>query len=444
MSQASDVDSGRSATPPPELPDMISDGKRMRMVWRPSDGDGDPSPHLVERTMQLVGGHPTWKIYMGKVSLPIVRGGKDEPPHYVYLDDEACNAIYCSKAYSNTDLREFWPWDFNHQGNIKQGRKNRGRPAWLDDSFSVFAQGQLRGMGKWYTFSGAPEVTEYKPLRPMKKTRMEELVAQEYTEEAEGAIDHEDMFDSVEDSQHRVPTSVVPTPQSSTSTKSTPNASLEVPAPGGAKLKPVGILGIPKTPLSNKDGLCLLGPTPSTSGRVRSPFNQDTDSESELVQLPPRTVSKASSVAPPKPELHSKSSVKDRSLGNSKPKRTSAGYNSTGHELLRPRPTESTLLKRRFVTSVECGSPSPKKRMQSSQPTGPHSTSNFGGDGANDDENDGGNGNELIDIRHALDKDKLMQHVQPRSQSLSFEEDVNQLRWDLKATVSAIYHCLSN
>ncbi|KAF2744621.1 hypothetical protein M011DRAFT_460661 [Sporormia fimetaria CBS 119925] len=149
-----------------ERPELMSDGKRMRTVWQPSDGDGDSSSAVLERSLSLVRGHPTWKLFMDEISLPIVRGTDEEPPHYVYLDDRACYAIYCSNAYTHEEMRKFWPFDYNHQGHIKQGRPNRGNPAYLDDSRLEFVQGKLRAKGKWYTFSGAPEVTEYRPTRP--------------------------------------------------------------------------------------------------------------------------------------------------------------------------------------------------------------------------------------------------------------------------------------
>lgn len=150
----------------PKFPELISDGKRMRTVWQPHDGDGDPNLDLVERNMYLVRGHPTWKVFMDEVHLPIRRGG-EEPPKYCYLDDRACHAIFYSDAYSKEERRDFWPWDYNHQGHIKQGRLNRGRPAYLDDSHTTFATAPLRG-GKMYTFFGAPEETEYRPRRPVK------------------------------------------------------------------------------------------------------------------------------------------------------------------------------------------------------------------------------------------------------------------------------------
>ncbi|KAF2277159.1 uncharacterized protein EI97DRAFT_432769 [Westerdykella ornata] len=165
-----------------QMPEMVSDGRRMRMVWRSGDGNGDSTPHLIERSMTLVRGHPTWKIFINEIELPIVRGSENEPPRYVYLDDRACYAIYSSQAYTREEMREFWPWDFNHQGHIKQGRLNRGHPAYLDDSNKEYALGKLRAKGQWYTFSGAPEVTEYKPLRPKKPTKIEEEVAKELTE----------------------------------------------------------------------------------------------------------------------------------------------------------------------------------------------------------------------------------------------------------------------
>ncbi|KAF2866986.1 hypothetical protein BDV95DRAFT_598504 [Massariosphaeria phaeospora] len=164
-------------------PTLISDGRRMRQVWKLGDGDGDPSTHLVERSLNTLAGHPTWKVFDGPVSLPVERGSEDEPPHFVYLDDRACHAVHYSDAYTHEELKTFWPFDFNHQGHIRGGRRNRGRPAYLDDSYTAFAQGRLRGKDKWYEFSGAPEFGEYAPARPTKPTKMEEQVAQEFAEQ---------------------------------------------------------------------------------------------------------------------------------------------------------------------------------------------------------------------------------------------------------------------
>ncbi|KAF2002005.1 hypothetical protein P154DRAFT_595614 [Amniculicola lignicola CBS 123094] len=169
----------------PSPPRMLSDGKRMRQVWKPKDGDGDSSTYVVERSINLLRGHPTWKLYMEEVPIPITRGSKEEPPRYVYLDDKACHAVHSTNIYTNEELRLYWPFDFNHQGHIKAGRKNRGRPAHTDDSEKEFATAPLRSKKAVYEFTGAPEMTEYEPLRPKRPTRVEAQVAEEFAFRAE-------------------------------------------------------------------------------------------------------------------------------------------------------------------------------------------------------------------------------------------------------------------
>jgi hypothetical protein len=174
----------------PPTSDLMSDGKRMRVIWKPGDGDGDSSYHHVERSLNTIKGHPTWKLFVDEVAIPIVRGSENEPPHYCYLDDRACYAVYCSREeYSPDEMRKFWPWDFDHQHHVRQGRKNRGHPAYLDDSCTEFAKGELRLRDKWYTFSGAPDISEYQPLRSKKATKMEKQVTQEYAKEG-GKLSH--------------------------------------------------------------------------------------------------------------------------------------------------------------------------------------------------------------------------------------------------------------
>ena len=141
---------------------MISDGKRLRILWQESHGNGDPSPHLIDRCRSTVKGHPTWKLFCGFVPNPIVRE-QNEPPYFVYLDDRACYAIWISLQYNKHELRKFWPFDFDNLGKIKTARPNRGRPAYLDDSCTEYAQGTMRDKKMVYIFSGCPE---YMPARP--------------------------------------------------------------------------------------------------------------------------------------------------------------------------------------------------------------------------------------------------------------------------------------
>lgn len=166
-------DTATSLTAMSTLPTMMSDGKRTRAVWRPGDGDGDTTQHIIERTKNTLHGHPTWKLFINDIPEPIVRGGPGEPPRYVYLDDASCYTVWKSKAYTNEELRAYYTFDFDHQGNIRAGRSNRGRPAWADSDECVIAKGALRGKNKWYEFSGEPDKTEYQPIRPFKKSQIQ-------------------------------------------------------------------------------------------------------------------------------------------------------------------------------------------------------------------------------------------------------------------------------
>jgi hypothetical protein len=144
---------------------LILDGKCMRSLWADGHGDGDPSSYLVESTIGTMEGHPSWKVFCGNVPEPIVRN-KNEPPHYVYLDDRACYAVWMSQQYSNEELTTFWPFDFDNVGRIITGRPNRGRPANFDDSCLDYAKGTLRNEYKMSQFYGSPELANA-PARPM-------------------------------------------------------------------------------------------------------------------------------------------------------------------------------------------------------------------------------------------------------------------------------------
>ena len=135
---------------------MVSDGKRMRILWGDDDGNGDSNKVFVTRSKTTVRGLPTWKMYMGKVPRPIIYGRRG-PLRYVYLDDKACYAVYSSQTYTAKELSTFWPYDFDNLGNIKANRPNRGRPAYLENSTTVFARGSLRrDKTAEYEFCGRP------------------------------------------------------------------------------------------------------------------------------------------------------------------------------------------------------------------------------------------------------------------------------------------------
>ncbi|KAF1836149.1 hypothetical protein BDW02DRAFT_494430 [Decorospora gaudefroyi] len=155
------------ATIPGSVQTMIFDGSRMRVLWTKGHGDGDPSKETINRCQNTVKGHPTWKLYCGDLTGPII-SGNEEPPHYVYLDDRACYAIYSSHTYTRQELNTFWPFDFDNFGNIRRKRPNRGRPAYLDDSYTDYAKGRLRHTTKIYEFTGLPVREVHKPAHPVK------------------------------------------------------------------------------------------------------------------------------------------------------------------------------------------------------------------------------------------------------------------------------------
>ncbi|PSN60913.1 hypothetical protein BS50DRAFT_578725 [Corynespora cassiicola Philippines] len=132
---------------------MVSNGKRFRLQWQAGDGDGNPNARLIKCSSNLLKGHPTWKVFLGDIPLPIIRGTQHEPPHYVYLDDRPLSG----------------PLTTITKGTSKTSRKSRGRPAYLAASCTAYAKVPLRGKDKWYEFAGAPEVIEYRPLRLKRK-----------------------------------------------------------------------------------------------------------------------------------------------------------------------------------------------------------------------------------------------------------------------------------
>ncbi|PVI04136.1 hypothetical protein DM02DRAFT_669324 [Periconia macrospinosa] len=161
-------------------PKQVSDGKHMRLVWQPTDGEGEASAHLIQRSMTTLRGHPTWKLYMEDIKLPIDRESADAPPRYVYLDDKACYTIYASGAYKPHELKEYWPFDFNINGIIKSGRMNRGRPAWEDEENKIYHKVPIRGKGKTYEMVGELEVGPYEPRRVSRyQSKLEKKLAEE-------------------------------------------------------------------------------------------------------------------------------------------------------------------------------------------------------------------------------------------------------------------------
>ncbi|CAI6324927.1 unnamed protein product [Periconia digitata] len=188
-------------------PILSSDGKRMRLVWHPKDGNGESAQHLIDRSMSTLKGHPSWKLYMEDIKLPIDRDNDDAPPRYVYLDDKACYTIWASKVYLPHELKEFWPFDFNFNGIVRSGRMNRGRPAWKDEAQKEYAKAPTRGKGNTYEFVGDLEVTPYEPLRATRQvSKTEQRLAKERAEKGEGDANNENP--STPDTGRRPPVKV--------------------------------------------------------------------------------------------------------------------------------------------------------------------------------------------------------------------------------------------
>ncbi|KAF2704379.1 hypothetical protein K504DRAFT_449403 [Pleomassaria siparia CBS 279.74] len=433
------------ANSPSGIPTMISDGKRMRVVWTPGDGDGDPSTYLVEKAMNIIKGHPTWKIFIGDVKFPIGRGSTDEPPHYIYLDDQACYIISCSNEYSNDELKDFWPFDFNAQGAIKTGRKNRGRLAYVDDSHSEIAKARLRGKNKWYYFTGDPAVTDYKSIRP-NVLRMEREVAAELSEHVAEGVDIDDIFQTpidevLEPIAEPVPEPtpeavmapcIAPVPNTNHLYPETPTLSKRYNVPAEIPVHNVGDLYPSKPTLTTVP--TTKGPAKTSAPKIKSiypawstsrapqstPFLSDVafslprpeslfqsglHPQAKALALPPRVVtgSPYGTIVPashfrsiPRPVRGDLGNVfantpAASSIGASNPKRSFSECHPFPTEPTNP----TTPLKRAFVipfdiSSSDSSPPTPPfKRVQLDPAEAPCALSggtNLGSDGANDDE----------------------------------------------------------
>ncbi|KAL1621743.1 hypothetical protein SLS54_005266 [Diplodia seriata] len=138
---------GKNITPIATRPTM-SDGKVERAIWQPSDGNGDPSPELVENFRTKKPGHPTWKLYTGR-NVP-KQPTATNPPHFVYLDDKAAWDILHSKHWSAHDKHRFWSFDFTPQGRISFTRANRGRPVYEKDGKSFCSIRRTKDKRYWF------------------------------------------------------------------------------------------------------------------------------------------------------------------------------------------------------------------------------------------------------------------------------------------------------
>jgi hypothetical protein len=114
----------------------VSDGKVPRIIWRPSDGNGDPDISIYEATRYAPTGHPTWKLYCGEAPSNI-NSTFVEPPKHVYLDDRSCFRILHFAGYNGAERGRMWRHDYDNKGNVKPNRKHRGRPA-LDQDGDAF------------------------------------------------------------------------------------------------------------------------------------------------------------------------------------------------------------------------------------------------------------------------------------------------------------------
>ncbi|KAF2247851.1 hypothetical protein BU26DRAFT_321964 [Trematosphaeria pertusa] len=398
-------------------PEMISDGKRMRMLWQPGDGDGEAAPHLIERSTNTIKGHPTWKIFTSDIQLPIIRGSRDEPPHYIYLDDKACYLVYTSKLYSNDELRNFWPFDFDHQGNIKTGRKNRGRSAYLDDSETEFAKAPLRGKNKWYEFSGEPEVAEYKPVRPKKATKMEKIVAAELAEEAhKAALEAQEVDDQIhsEVGQTEDEDGVGHVTTEAAATVETLNMDTDGIYPSLTSLRRPN----------------LTPSRPDSSNRLQS--------DVQTFATSPRT-------------LASSTRATSSGLGTFNPKRAfRESFPRKETDTSQSTPLNRTYIQPFEISSSDTSPPTPpSKRLNLGSdlaPTTPSSMPAFGGDGSNDDDDDAmlveqalASASTLVPAPVHTDEEPLMmrklraQNAQLKTQLEKERETVGDLKHDKKA-----------
>lgn len=94
-----------------------------REIWQPGDGDGDYSSEYFGGPIRK-----RWRFFQSSLG-PFIKG-RNEPPKYVILDDQAVYDILQSKLYSRPNMARFWSHDISKShGNIRNGRPNRGRPA---------------------------------------------------------------------------------------------------------------------------------------------------------------------------------------------------------------------------------------------------------------------------------------------------------------------------
>jgi hypothetical protein len=118
------MEDGKMPLQPASNPFSYRDNKGVkRYIWQPGDPDGVRDSEFPDGTVFK----ERWRFLQSDVG-PIERGC-NSPPHYVVLDDKAAYDIITSKAYTNKERGQFWPFDFLGTGQIRTIRANRGRAA---------------------------------------------------------------------------------------------------------------------------------------------------------------------------------------------------------------------------------------------------------------------------------------------------------------------------
>lgn len=169
------------ASTPGTSANLISDGQRLRVKWSKGDGDGNSSLYIIERSIAIKRGHPTWKVYCGDVE-----SDKEDVPKYIYLDDKAAYDIWKSEKWTKQDLKKFWPFDFDAMRRIMGRRVNRGRPAIGEGG--EYLTGVLRDKSKVFVFKGGPDHVSAPPVETMAGVGIEGTVPLANTDATHAAI----------------------------------------------------------------------------------------------------------------------------------------------------------------------------------------------------------------------------------------------------------------
>lgn len=162
------------------------DGERLRDLWAPGDGSGDPDHDLIHNSHLHAHGHPTWKLFCGELS--------DGPPPRVYLDDKAAYDVLQSGRFSGHQRSRAWPFDFGQHGNIRALRPNRGRPAMIDlpdggEAIATVVKANSSGIYYFYGEEGDPNTRNRKRKRPPGFVEIEQSPAEEPERSSPGPMD---------------------------------------------------------------------------------------------------------------------------------------------------------------------------------------------------------------------------------------------------------------